>query len=85
MGRPVKAHEIIGCILLALAAFASLRAVRTLRSGEYDYAGGDPCSGEEKRVARRRSEPAVFWACWIIHLLLVVLFAVFGLRYLGRL
>lgn len=78
----MKTNEIIGYILLALAAFASIRALRTLFSGAYDYAGGDPDSGIEKLVARRNAEPGKYWGCWIVHVLMVALLVVFGLRYL---
>jgi len=78
----MKTNEIIGYILLVLAAFASVRAVRTLFSGAFDYAGGDPDSFQEKLVARRNVEPGKYWGCWIVYVLMVVVFVIFGLRYL---
>ena len=81
MNLPI--NNIIAYILFALALAALGRTVRLLISGEFDYAGGESWSTEERLVMRRSEHPGRFWILWFLHMTTVAVIVYFGCRSRG--
>ena len=78
----MPANHIIAYVLFAFALAALIRTIRMAISGEFDYAGGEAYSLQEKMVMRRSEHPGRFWALWFLHMLAVAVIVLFGFRYM---